>query len=104
MTDTVHVIAVLETKPGMRGLLLAAFADNLAAVHAEKGCIKYIPTIDHDATLAEYGPDTVVVVEEWATIEDLKAHGVAPHMVSFGEKIAPLMAGRTIHFVQEASS
>lgn len=102
MKQSVHVIAVLETKPGHREDLLAAFADNLAAVHAEQGCITYVPTVDHEGSSAAYGPNTVVVVEEWATMEDLKAHGRAPHMAAFGKRVEGIMAGRAIHIVQPA--
>jgi len=99
MPHTVHVIAVLTTKPGTRAAVLAAFADNLAAVLAEQGCLKYVPTVDHADSGALYGPDTIVVVEEWQTAEDLDAHRVAPHMQAFGARVGDHIARRAIHIL-----
>ena len=37
----IHVVAIITAKPGMRDQILAAYRDNVAAVHAEDGCIAY---------------------------------------------------------------
>ena len=42
----VHVLAFITAKPGMRAAVLAAFSANVAAVHAEDGCIEYGATVD----------------------------------------------------------
>jgi len=99
MPSTVHVVAVLTTKPGTREAVLAAFADNLAAVLAEQGCLKYVPTVDAPDTRASYGPDVIVVVEEWQTAADLEAHGTAPHMQAFGARVGDHIAHRAIHIL-----
>lgn len=100
MPNSVHVVAVLEAKPGKRDALLAAFADNLAAVLAEKGCITYVPSTDHDATQVEYGENTVVVVEQWATLDDLKAHSAAPHMAAFSKAVSGIVSRWAIHILK----
>ncbi len=97
-----HVIAILETKPGARDALLQAIRDNLPAVRAETGFIEYGPTIDHANSFAPLGPDTVVVIEKWENIEALKAHGAAPHMAAFGEKVKDLLVKRAIHVLEPA--
>lgn len=100
----IHVIAVVTTHPGQRAALLRAFQENSAAVHAEVGCVEYTAVIDHDGSPAPYGPDTIVVVEKWQTIEDLKAHAVAPHMVAHSKKTKELVKERAIHVMAVAPS
>ena len=58
----IHVIAILTAKPGKREEVLAAFRANMAAVHAEQGCIEYGPASDAEGGPgAKYGADTFVV-------------------------------------------
>ncbi len=95
-----HVVAILEAKPGQRDALLAAIHDNLAAVRAEDGCLEYGPTVDHAGSFAPLGADTVVVIEKWADIDALKAHGAAPHMAAFGAKVKDILANRAIHILE----
>ena len=42
----IHVLAIITAKPGMREEVLGHFRANMAAVHAEDGCIEYGPAID----------------------------------------------------------
>ncbi|HEX5455395.1 MAG TPA: antibiotic biosynthesis monooxygenase, partial [Stellaceae bacterium] len=42
----IHVTAIITAKPGKREEVLAHFRANMAAVHAEQGCIEYGPAID----------------------------------------------------------
>lgn len=99
----IHVIAIITAKPGKRAEILQAFRANMPAVHAEKGCVEYQPVVDADgfgAFQTKLGPDTFVVVEKWATADDLKAHAAAPHMAAYGAKVKDLVASRTIHVFQ----
>jgi quinol monooxygenase YgiN len=41
-----HVLAYITTKPGMRDVVLHEFRANMPAVHAEEGCIEYVPVVD----------------------------------------------------------
>ena len=50
--STVHVLAIITAKAGMRDQILAAFRANVPAVHAEEGCIEYGATVDADALSA----------------------------------------------------
>ena len=98
----IHVLAIITTKPGLRGQILEAFHANMPAVHAEKGCIEYGPAVDATGAppiQTAYGPDTFVVIEKWATMDDLKAHGAAPHMAAYGAKTREMIASRTIHIL-----
>ena len=95
-----HVLAYITAKPGMRETVLREFRAIMPAVHAEEGCIEYIPVVDLPAfgpSQTELGPDTFVVVEKWASPEALKAHAVAPHMQAYSERTADMIETRVIH-------
>lgn len=101
----VHVLAVITTKPGMRSKMLEIFNANVPAVHAEDGCIEYGATIDHESAgdfQTKYGDDTFVVVEKWASLDALKAHIKASHMVTYGQKVKDLQADRKIYIMSDA--
>lgn len=101
----VHVIAIITAKPGMREQILAAFRDNMPAVHAEDGCIEYGPAVDADGLgsfQTKFGDDTFVVVEKWASVDALKAHSAAPHMAAYGAKTKEMVASRVIHVLSPA--
>jgi quinol monooxygenase YgiN len=99
----IHVVAIITTKPGKRAEVLQAFHANMPAVHAEKGCIEYQPVVDASgfgSFQTPVGVDTFVVIEKWATAEDLKAHAAAPHMTTYGAKVKDMVAARVIHILQ----
>jgi quinol monooxygenase YgiN len=99
----IHVLALITAKPGKRDAVLEAFRANMPAVHAEKGCIEYGPAVDAEgagAIQTKLGPDTFVVIEKWETMDDLKAHGAAPHMAAYAAKVKELLASRVIHVLQ----
>jgi quinol monooxygenase YgiN len=101
----IHVIAVITARPGRREEVLAHFRANVPSVHAEKGCLEYVPVVDAEPALpmqARYGPDTFVVIEKWESLEALKAHAVAPHMAAYAAKTKELTADRTIHILSPA--
>ena len=95
----VHVIAVIEAKPGMREQILEHFRANVPAVHAEDGCIEYGAAVDAEAgrIQTKFGGDTFVVVEKWASLDHLKAHGASAHMAAYAAKTKDMIASRTIH-------
>ena len=96
----IHVLAIITAKPGMRGEILKHFHANMPAVHAEKGCIEYGPTVDAEgagAIQTKLGPDSFIVVEKWESLEALKAHAAAPHMAAYAGKTREMIASRVIH-------
>ena len=95
----VHVIAVIEAKPGMRDRILEHFRANVPAVHAEDGCVEYGAAVDAEAgsIQTKFGGDTFVVVEKWASLDHLKAHGASAHMAAYAAKTKDMIASRTIH-------
>ena len=98
----IHVLAIITAKPGMRGAILEAFHANMPAVHAEKGCIEYGPTIDAGHSPTKYGDDTFVVIEKWESADDLKAHAASPHMAAYAAKTRDMIASRVIHLLTAA--
>ncbi len=98
--QTVHVLAIITAKTGMRDKILEAFRANVPAVHAEKGCMEYGATIDAEGVgslQTKFGEDTFVVVEKWESLDALKAHAAAPHMAAYAAKTKDMIASRVIH-------
>jgi len=101
----IHVIAVITARPGQRDKILEHFRANVPAVKAEQGCIEYGAAVDAENALpfqTKWGPDCFLVVEKWASMEALKAHAAAPHMVAYGAKTKEFIASRIIHILQPA--
>lgn len=102
----INVVAVITAKPGQRDAILEAFRANMAAVHAEEGCIEYQPVVDAEgfgSFQTRFGPDTFVVMEKWRDAAALKAHAAAPHMAAYSAKTKDLVASRTIHILSSAA-
>ena len=102
----IHVLAIITAKPGKREEVLKHFRANMPAVHAEKGCVEYGPAVDADGfgkIATAFGADTFVVIEKWATADDLKAHAAAPHMAAYAGKVKDLLASRVIHVLSGAA-
>ena len=103
----IHVVAIITAQPGQRAKVLQAFLANTAAVRAEQGCIEYTATIDAEgmpASPGSIGEDSFIVVEKWASLADLQAHAVAPHMKAYAASVKELLAKRTIHVLQPVSA
>lgn len=101
----IHVLAIITAKPGKREEILKIFRANMPAVHAEKGCIEYGPAIDTEnmgPIQTRLGPDTFVVIEKWASVDDLKAHAAAPHMAAYAQKTREMIQSRVIHVLSPA--
>jgi quinol monooxygenase YgiN len=100
----IHVLAIITAKAGHRGQVLDAILANVPAVRAEEGCIEYGPAVDVQGADPAFGPDTLVVIEKWASMEALKAHYTTPHMQAYVEKVKDVVAKRAVHVVEPASA
>ncbi len=101
----IHVVAILSAKPGQLGAVLAAFRANMPAVHAEPGCIEYIPVVDAadmGRIQAKLGGDTFMVIERWESAEALKAHAGSPHMLAYAAATREMIASRVVHVLSPA--
>ena len=72
-----------------------------------KGCTYQIkgPTIDVETGIerqAGQEDNVVVIVEKWETLEDLKAHLVAPHMNAYRERVKDMVENGHLRITQPA--
>ncbi len=100
----INVIATVQLKPGTRDEFLKIFRANVPNVHAEDGCIEYVPTIDVATGLAPQSLDenVVTVVEKWASVDALQKHVAAPHMVTYKEQTQAMVASLSLKITEEA--
>ncbi len=92
----IYVVATIQVTAGHRDAFLVAQRDLLPLVRAEQGCIEYVPSVavavtDPPKTAL---PDNLVIMhEKWESLDALKAHSAAPHMLAFREKVKKLVVG-----------
>jgi len=90
----IHVIATAYIVKGQRQKFIREFNANIPNVLTEKGCIQYTPTVDLVSGIERQNPpeeDTVVIIEQWETIEDLENHLTAPHMLEYRERVKDIV-------------
>lgn len=101
----IRVVVMLTAKPGRRDDLLAAFQANAPTVREEQGCVEYAAYLDTPGAgpiQTPIGPDSVMILETWESLETLAAHGVAPHMKEYGRKTKDMLESRVIHVLTAA--
>ncbi|MBS1227405.1 MAG: quinol monooxygenase [Proteobacteria bacterium] len=100
----IHVIASLQIKEGHVAQFIEIFKANVPNVLKEQGCIAYAPTIDIAAGLAAQAldPKLVTIVEQWNSLDDLRAHLAAPHMLAYGERVKDIVVGKSLKILQNA--
>ena len=100
----INVIASIRVKPGMLSDFLEIFKSNVPSVREERGCIEYFPTVDIDADLPPQSLDenVVTIIEKWESLEALRDHLNAPHMLAYKEKVKDIVEGVSIKVLQEA--
>ena len=103
----IHVIASIELHPGTRDRFLREFARLEPEVRAEAGCIEYGAAVDLESGVpgqVPVRPDVVIVVEKWSSVESLTAHGVAPHMRAYRERVKDLVIRVALHVLAPVAS
>ena len=100
----ITVLASIYVKAGQVDKFVEIFKANVPSVCAEDGCISYEPMVDVDSQLAPQILDEniVTIVEQWESIEALKAHLVAPHMLKYKEKVKNIVDKVTLKVLQNA--
>lgn len=100
----IHVLASIHIKDGQRPAFLEIFKANVPAVLNEKGCVAYAPTVDVPTGLPPQVLDdsVVTIVEQWRSLEDLRAHLSAPHMAAYREKVKDMVGQVTLKVLTEA--
>ena len=100
----IHVVAQVIVKDGKREQFLTEFRSIIPAVLREAGCVEYGPTIDALTDIARQhtDPSVVTIIEKWESLEDLKAHLVAPHMLAYREQVTDLVASAKLQILRPA--
>jgi quinol monooxygenase YgiN len=100
----INVIASIHIKAGRMSEFIDIVKSNIPHVVKEEGCIEYVPAIDVSSglPLQELNKNVVTIVEKWASLENLKAHLSAPHMVSYQEKVKNLVEKVSLKILEEA--
>ncbi len=70
----INVVAVLKAKAGKESAVGDALKNALPPSRKDAGCIRY------DLFVAQGAPGTFVMLETWASQEDLNAHMSSPHL------------------------
>ncbi|WP_105736292.1 putative quinol monooxygenase [Cronobacter dublinensis] len=98
------VIAEIRTRPGAhhRQAVLDELKKIIPVVLAEAGCHGYAPMVDSATGLAfqTSAPDSIVMVEQWASAEHLKAHLETPHMLGFRDAVKGDVLDTTIRILE----
>jgi quinol monooxygenase YgiN len=101
----IYVIATVRLQPGARDEFLGHFRALVPTVLREEGCLEYGPTVDLAAHLAAQPaprPDVVTVVEKWESLEHLRAHLSAPHMLAYRDRVKSLVQGTMLQILEPA--
>ncbi|MBN2808618.1 MAG: antibiotic biosynthesis monooxygenase [Deltaproteobacteria bacterium] len=97
-----HVIASIQVKEGKMSQFMEIFKANIPNVLQENGCIEYVPTIDLPSGLPpqELNPNIATIIEKWHSLDDLKAHLSAPHMLDYKEKVKDIVEDMSVKVLE----
>jgi quinol monooxygenase YgiN len=100
----INVIASIKVKPDLKQEFIEAFRKIVPVVLQEEGCIEYAPNIDVDAALAPQALDVnvVTIIEKWESLDALRAHLQAPHMIAYREKTGAWVESVSLKILQPA--
>ncbi len=101
----IHVLAKIQLASDKRDEFLMEFHKLVPLVHAETGCVEYGPAVDATTDIAaqeSLGADTVMIVEKWESLEVLKSHLQAEHMLAYRQRVQNLVQGSTLHILTSA--
>lgn len=100
----IHVIASVSIKQGRRPEFLDIFKANVPNVLQEKGCLEYRPTVDIAAGLDPQVLDEnlVTIIEKWESLDDLRAHLTAPHMLDYRTKVSSMVEKVVLKVLEDA--
>lgn len=89
----VHLVVTFIIKDGKMEEYIAECRKLRPRVLAEKGCVEYTFTKEIPSPLGiqePVNPHRLTLIEKWETMEDLAAHGEAPHMKEFSPRVGHL--------------
>lgn len=100
----IHVLASIQIKEDRVSEFIDIFKANIPHVLKEQGCVQYVPTIDVPTglPLQELNPAVVTIIEQWNTLDDLRAHLSAPHMLAYQAQVKELVKNVSLKVLTEA--
>jgi len=100
----ISVIASIRVKAGKVPEFLEIFKANVPKVREEKGCIEYFPAVDVDSGLPpqSLNENVVTIIEKWESLEALRDHLTAPHMLAYKGKVKDIVEDLSLKVLQEA--
>ena len=100
----VHVIASICLKQGCLEEYVDLFKQNVPNVLAEQGCVQYEPCLDANTgwPAQALDPQRMTVVEQWESMDALKAHSQAPHMVAFRKRAGHMVESMSLQVLEAA--
>ncbi len=98
------VLASIRVKAGRVSEFLEILKSNVPSVRAEEGCIEYLPTVDAQTGLPPQVLDenVVTIIEKWDSLEALRNHIKAPHMLAYREKVKDIVEDLSLKVLKEA--
>jgi quinol monooxygenase YgiN len=99
----INVIASIRVKAGKLPEFVEIFKSNVPNVIEERGCIEYFPTVDINADLPPQSLDenVVTIIEKRESLDALRDHLKAPHMLSYKEKVKDMVEDLSLKVLQE---
>ncbi len=86
--SAVVVTAIFTPQEGARDALIAALQETIPGVQTEDGCLLYAI---HDAA-----DGTITMIEKWASVEALDAHGTSPEVKALAASVKPHLANLVV--------
>lgn len=99
----IHVIVTVELHEGRRDDFLEEFHKVVPLVLEEAGCISYGPAVDAETGIdaqVTAGDNVLTIVESWESLEHLKDHLVAEHMVAYRPRVRELIHQSKLQILQ----
>jgi quinol monooxygenase YgiN len=102
--NMINVIATIYVKEGRMSEFIDIFKSNIPNVLNETGCVEYIPTIDlpMGLTTQQCNENVVTIIEKWHSLDDLKKHFSAPHMLIYRERVKDYVENVSLRVLKQA--
>jgi len=102
--NMINVIATIYVKEGRMSEFIDIFNSNIPNVLNEPGCIEYLPTIDfpRGLTTQQCDENAVTIIEKWRSLDDLKKHFSAPHMLAYRERVKDYVENVSLKILTQA--
>ncbi len=99
----INVIATIYVKEGRMPDFIDIFKANIPNVLNEAGCVEYMPTLDLPMGLAtqQCNENVITIIEKWQSLDDLKKHVSAPHMLVYRERVKDYVENVSLRVLKE---